>query len=322
MNYRIKATEYYLPERIIDNEYLHDTAGIDIDFLNNKIGIKKRHIAAREETTSDMAIKAAKLLLDKNKIDPGEIDLLILCTQNPDYKLPTTACIVQNNLGLKKSCMAFDINLGCSGFIYSLAVAGNFLKAGMAGYAIIIMADQYSKTIDYNDKNTSSLFGDAASAALIEPCIDSFGVIDSVFGTDGSNSDKLILYNSGVKIDPDKNNYLFMAGREIFKFSVLVVPGSVNEILEKNKLRIEDIKYFIFHQANKYILSEIQKKLSISDEQMIIDLENYGNTVSSSIPIAYKNTIERGDLKKEDLIILCGFGVGLSWGTILYRYIN
>jgi 3-oxoacyl-[acyl-carrier-protein] synthase-3 len=320
MNYRIKATEYYLPERIIDNKYLHEIAGMDIDFLENKVGIKQRHIAAIDETTSEMAIKAAVKLIENNKIEPDAIDLLILCTQNPDYKLPTTACIVQNSLKLKTSCLAFDVNLGCSGFIYSLAIAGNFLKTGMSKYAMLIMVDQYSKIIDYTDKNTASLFGDAASASLIEPCTDSDGVIDAVFGTDGSNADKLIAYNSGVKTDHDKNNYLYMDGREIFKFSVQVVPASVNIILKRNNLKITDIRFFIFHQANKYILTEIQKRLEISDVQTIIDIEDYGNTVSSSIPIAYKNILKKGVLKNDDLLIFCGFGVGLSWGTILYRY--
>jgi 3-oxoacyl-[acyl-carrier-protein] synthase-3 len=321
MNYRIKAIEYYLPERIIDNNYLRETAGMDTDFLNNKVGIKKRHIAAADETTSEMATKAASKLIEKNGINSGEVDLLIICTQNPDYKLPTTACIVQDKLKLKTSCIAFDVNLGCSGFVYSLAIAGNFIKSRMANYAMLIMVDQYSKLIDYTDKNTASLFGDAASAILVEPCTDSKGVIDAVFGTDGSNADKLIAFNSGVKRDSDKNNFLYMDGREIFKFSVQVVPTSVTEILKKNKLKISDIRYFIFHQANKYILAEIQKRLEIADHQMIIDLEDYGNTVSSTIPMAYKNLCSKNELLKDDLVIFSGFGVGLSWGTILYRYI-
>jgi 3-oxoacyl-[acyl-carrier-protein] synthase-3 len=319
MNYKIKATEYYLPGKIIDNQYLHEKYGIDIEFLEKKVGIKKRHIAAEGETTSEMATKAARILTERNSVKLDSVDLLILCTQNPDYKLPTTACIVQNNLKLKTSGIAFDINLGCSGFIYSLVIAGNFLKTGLAKCGMIIMADQYSKIIDYKDKNTASLFGDAASASLVEPCADSEGVIDTVFGTDGSNADKLIVYNSGVALNPEKNKFLFMDGREIFKFSVQVVPASVNEILIKNNLRIADIRYFIFHQANKYMLNEIQKRLNISDSQMVIDLENYGNTVSSTIPIAYKNILMQKTLRKNDLIIFCGFGVGLSWGTILYR---
>jgi 3-oxoacyl-[acyl-carrier-protein] synthase III len=320
MNYYIKQIEYYLPERVIDNNYLSKECGIDAQFLENKVGIKKRHIAAVDETTSDMAFKSAiKLFSDNRKED---IELLLVCTQNPDFTLPTTACIVQHKLGLKNSCLAFDINLGCSGFIYSLVIAGNFIKTGMVKNALIIMADQYSRAINLKDKNTASIFGDAASSALITACDNNFGVIDAVFGTDGSNADKLIVYNSGVDKNPGKSNFLFMDGREIFKFSITIVPQSVNEILFRNNLSTKHIKYFVFHQANKYMLQEIQKKLNIENSQMVIDMEDYGNTVSSTIPIAYKNLCSKNKLTKDDLVIFSGFGVGLSWGTILYRYIN
>ncbi len=320
MNYHIRHIGYYLPEHVIDNDYLSKTCGIDAQFLENKVGIKKRHIAAENETTSEMAWKSASILLSEMKFKAENIELLILCTQNPDYTLPTTACIVQHKLGLNNSCLAFDINLGCSGFPYSLVVAGNFIKTGMVQNALIIMADQYSKTIDYKDKNTAAIFGDAASSAILSSCDDHYGVIDSVFGTDGSGADKLIVKNSGVKKDAENSDFLFMDGREIFKFSINVVPQSVNEILVRNNLSIKDIKYFVFHQANKYMLGEIQKKLNIKDSQMVIDMENYGNTVSSTIPIAYKNLCVRKKLSQGDLIIFSGFGVGLSWGTILYRY--
>jgi 3-oxoacyl-[acyl-carrier-protein] synthase-3 len=322
MNYYIKHLEYYLPERIIDNDYLSKSCGIDRNFLEEKVGIKIRHIASEYETTSEMASNAGSRLLSENSINKENVDLLLLCTQNPDFTLPTTACIVQHKLGLKNSCLAFDINLGCSGFIYSLAIAGNFIKTGMIKNGLIIMADQYSKTIDFKDKNTASIFGDAASAAFLTSCDDNYGVIDAVFGTDGSNADKLIVHNSGVDLNKEKSGFLFMDGREIFKFSINIVPQSVNEILSMNNLFVKDIKYFIFHQANKYILGEIQKKLQIDDKQMIIDMEDYGNTVSSTIPIAYKNLASKNNLKTGDLVIFSGFGVGLSWGTILYRYIN
>lgn len=322
MNYYIKHIEYYLPEKIIDNDYLSKYCGIDSKFLEEKVGIKERHIASENETTSEMASKAGLKLLSDNKINKENVDLLLLCTQNPDFTLPTTACIVQYKLGLKNSCLAFDINLGCSGFIYSLAIAGNFIKTGMIKNSLIIMADQYSKAIDFKDKNTASIFGDAASAAFLTSCDDNHGVIDAIFGTDGSNADKLIVHNSGVDINRGKSGFLFMDGREIFKFSITIVPQSVNEILSRNNLSVKDIRYFVFHQANKYMLGEIQKKLNIEDSQMVIDMEDYGNTVSSTIPIAYKNLCSKNKLLKDDLIIFSGFGVGLSWGTILYRYLN
>ncbi len=322
MNYCIKYIEYYLPQRTIDNNYLSKECGIDAAFLEEKVGIKIRHIAAEDETTSDMGSRSAEKLLTVNSIEKKNVDLLLFCTQNPDFTLPTTACITQHKLGLKNSCLAFDINLGCSGFTYALPVAGNFIKTGMIKNALIITADQYSKAIDYKDRSTASIFGDAASAVYLTECDDSYGVIDAVFGTDGSRADRLIVNNSGVSKDPEKTKFLYMDGREIFKFSIKVVPESVNEILLRNNLTISGIKYFVFHQANKYMLREIQKKLNIEDSQMVIDMEDYGNTVSSTIPIAFKNLCSRNKLSNGDLIIFSGFGVGLSWGTILYRFIN
>jgi len=321
MNYKIEAIEYYLPNKVIDNDYLVEKCGIDKKFIEEKVGILTRHIAYDDEPTSALAVKSAELLFDKHNISPGEIDLLLICTQNPDYKLPTTACLVQSQLGLKKSCIAFDVNLGCSGFVYSLPIAGNFIKTGSVKKALIIMADEYSKIISYADKNTAPIFGDAASAILLTACDDMHGEIDANFGSDGTGWDKLIVYNSGVKKDPDKSSFVFMDGLEIFKFAVRVIPNSIKQILDENNLTTQDIKYYIFHQANTYIIKELQKRMKLTDEQIIIDMERYGNTIQSTVPIALKNLLDTGKVKKDDLLIFSGYGVGLSWGNILYKYI-
>ncbi len=321
MNYKIHDIEYYLPEIVIDNDYLQKECDIDKDFTENKVGITERRIARPEETTSDMATKAARKLLDKNNIAPDEIDLLIVCTQNPDYRLPTTACIVQDKLGLHKDVMAFDINLGCSGFTHSLPIAGNMIKTGAVRNALLIMSEQYSKITNYKDRNTASIFGDAASAILLTPCEDGYGVIDFNYGTDGSGAEKLVAWNSGVAINEDKDNFLYMDGREIFKFSMMTVPKYLKKLYTKNNITSSDIRKFVFHQANKYMLSELQKRLKIEDNQMIISMQKTGNTVSSTIPIAFKKVIDEGELHKGDLVIFAGFGVGLSWSNVLYRYI-
>lgn len=321
MNYKISAVEYYLPEKVIDNDYLVSSCGIDKKFIEEKVGIFERRIAGENEPTSDLAVKAAQKLFEQNNIDKSDIDLLLLCTQNPDYKLPTTACLVQDKLGLKKSCIGFDVNLGCSGFVYSLAIAGNFVKTGMARNALVIMADEYSKIIDYENKNTAPIFGDAATAVLLNECEDGYGVVDANFGTDGSGWDKLIIHNSGVVADESKDNFVFMDGLEIFKFAVKVIPSSINEILAKNDLKVSDIKHFIFHQANTYIIKELQKRLKLNEEQVIIDMERYGNTIQSTVPIALKNLMDKSTLQKGDLLIFSGYGVGLSWGNILYKHI-
>lgn len=321
MNYHIKNIEYYLPSRIIDNDFLESECGIDKKFTVEKVGIKYRRIAEEDEPTSQMCYKAAKKLLDASGLTPKEIDFILVCTQNPDYKLPTTACIVQDMLGMEKTTMAFDVNLGCSGFIYSLEIAGNFIRTGAVKNAIIIMADQYSRIIDYKDKNTASIFGDAAAASLLTQCEDDFGVLGANFGTDGSGWDKLIAWNSGTAKNPGENHCIFMDGREIFKFSMTVVPPSIDELLTKHNLNRDDIAFYIFHQANKYMLKELRKRMKLPQEKVVVDMENIGNTISATIPIALKNLKENGALQKGDLLIFSGFGVGLSWGNILYKYL-
>ena len=321
MNYKIEQIEYYLPERVIDNDYLIEICEIDRDFTEKKVGIKERRIAAENETTSDMCVSAANKLFEKHDIDKDDIDQIIVCTQNPDYKLPTTACMIQDRLGLKTDMMAFDINLGCSGFVNALPIAGNFIKSGQVKKSLIFMADQYSKITDYKDKSTASIFGDAAAAILLTSCEDGYGVIDQNFGTDGSGWHKLVAWNSGVKKDQDQNNYLYMNGRDIFSFSMMNVPPSVKSILDNNNLNHSDIKYYIMHQANKYMISQLRKRMKLTEEQVIVDMENIGNTVSATIPIALKNLLDKNVLKKGDYLLFTGFGVGLSWANNLYRYI-
>jgi 3-oxoacyl-[acyl-carrier-protein] synthase-3 len=320
MNFYISAIDYYLPEKIITNEFLHDQCGIDSNFLENKIGIKERRASAPDEKTSDLAVAAGHKLLSHCAIDKKEIDFLLVCTQNPDYRIPGIAGIIQHRLGLPQSCFAFDVNLACSGFVYSLAIAGNFLRNETARHALIIMAEEYTKTIDYKDRATAGLFGDGAAASLIEPCDNGFGYIDGVFGTDGSGADRLTLPNSGIVIDPDKRSSLFMDGQEIFKFAVRVVPQSMSALLDKNGLKPDAIKYFIFHQANQYMLNELKRRMKLTDEQVVIDFKFCGNTVASSIPIAFKNLVDKNRVTSGDLLVFCGFGGGLSWGSILYRF--
>jgi len=320
MSYKIHQIDYYLPAKILNNDFLHNQVGIESDFLENKIGIKERRVAGETESCTDMACAATSKLLDADHSLREDIGLLVVCTQNPDYRLPTTACLLQHRLGLSRHTMAFDVNLGCSGFVYCMALAGACLNSGMAKKALLIMVDQYSRLIDQTDKNTVSLFGDAASAVIIGSTNAGSGVIDMDFGTDGSGAFSLIAHNSGIVKNAEKSSYLYMNGREIFKFTITVVPQSVIQILERNSLRVSDIKAFVFHQANKYMLKEIQKIMGIRDDQMVIDMELTGNTVSSTIPIALGNLFKTQAFLPGDKIILCGFGVGLSWGTILYVF--
>jgi 3-oxoacyl-[acyl-carrier-protein] synthase-3 len=319
MNTCVTDLAYYLPERVIDNEFLAEQCGIDRAFLDQKVGIKERRMAAPDETTSSMAARAAKEILAQSRTAVDQIDLLILCTQNPDYRLPTTACLLHGVLGLSKDCACFDVNLGCSAFTYALSIADAMVKASRAKKALLVMADQYTKIIDYHDKNTAGLFGDAASAALLASCRDGAGILDVDLGTDGSGAMHLIAPNSGVAREEGRGSCLYMNSREIMRFSLMTVPSSIRRVLSRNGLEKHDVKQFVFHQANRYMLQEVQRVLQLAPEQMLIDMEKVGNTVSSSIPIAWKHFIDAGKQQPDDLLVLCGFGVGLSWGTVLYR---
>lgn len=319
MSYAITAIEHYLPEQIRDNDFIGNACGADRNFLEKKIGIRNRHVLAPDEHVSHMLTRAARALLETHHVDPSEIDMLLVCTQNPDYALPTTACMIQDRLGLRTSCMAFDINLGCSGFVYALPIAGGFLQRKRFSKALVLTGDAYTKVIDPADRNTVALFGDAGAATLLTRCEEGFGVLDDDFGTDGSGAMNLVVPNSGTVKDPTAQSRLFMDGSEIFKFAVRTVPTSVLSLLERNGVQRNSVRYFVFHQANKYMLSEIQKRMELTSDQLVLDMEDYGNTVSATIPIAFGNLMRQGKLNRGDLVVLCGFGVGLSWGSLLYR---
>jgi 3-oxoacyl-[acyl-carrier-protein] synthase-3 len=299
---------------------LEHECGIDPEFLETKVGIRERRIAGEKEFTANMAATVGNKLINRAGLKAEDIDLLAVCTQTPDYLIPGVAGLVHHRLNLRSSCMSFDISLGCSGYVHSLLIAGNFVRTSPFRRALLITSEQYSKIVDYRDRSTAAVFGDASSASLLEPCDNSLGYIDGEFGTDGKKADRLILPNSGMIKNPGKNNRLFMDGREIYKFAVHRVPESISILLSRTGFRLDQVKYFVFHQANRYMLLELKQRIGIADNQMVIDMENVGNTVSSSIPIALKNLLDRGEVADGDLLILCGFGAGLSWGTILYQH--
>lgn len=322
----IKAISYYLPEKIVTNEQLvEEFPEWTVEKIADKVGVNKRHIAGNE-TISDMAVKAAENLFSENPdINPDNIDFVLVCTQSPDYFLPSTACIVQNRLGLKKSCGAFDFNLGCSGYEYGLATAKGYIASGIASNILLITSEAYNKHIHPRDKGNRTIFGDAATATLVSQ--EGFAEIGSfVLGTDGSGAEGLIVRTGGKAFperandlvfddngNPHSSDHLYMNGSEIFNFTLRVVPKMVKQALEKNDIKMDDIDLFIFHQANIFMLNHLRKKLKIEEKKFFVNMAEVGNTVSSTIPIALY------DAKKEGLlhgnILLAGFGVGLSWGA-------
>jgi 3-oxoacyl-[acyl-carrier-protein] synthase-3 len=326
----IKAISYYLPETILSNEEINrEFPEWSVDKISSKTGIYERRIAGLRETVGDMAVSASLKLFKEHAIDPTTIDFLMLCTQSPDYFLPTTACIVQDRLGLSKDTGALDFNLGCSGYVYGLSMARALIVSGTARNVLLVTSETYSKFINPKDKANRTIFGDAATASLISAT--GFAEIGNfTFGTDGSGWEQLIVrngagrnrYKQGTDVYAEdlfqkNDDNLFMNGNAIFKFTATVVPELVEKTLAANNLTPENIDSYIFHQANQYMLSYIRKKMEIPEDKFFLFMAKTGNTVSSTIPIALHEYMRTWN-KRPLTVLLAGFGVGLSWGgTIL-----
>lgn len=327
----IKAISYYLPERVVDNkELLREFPEWSVDKVAAKVGVNSRHLAASEETAGDMAEKAARRLFEEYHVHPAEIDFLMLCTQSPDYFLPSTACILQDRLGIPTTAGAFDFNLGCSGCVYGMAMAKGLISAGIARNVLLLTAETYNKYLHPSDKSNRSIFGDGAAACLIST--DGFAEIgDFSLGTDGSGYKHLIVATGAARqktatgketMDDDghvrRDDYLYMDGSAIFNFTLDAVPEMMKDILAKNGVEKEKVDYYVFHQANKFMLNTIRKVCVLPKDQFYVNLEETGNTVSSTVLIGLKECIDRGVIHEGMRVMVAGFGVGLSWGgTIL-----
>lgn len=297
----IEFIESYIPNNFISNSKAVDDFNVEPDFIQSKIGIDKLSRIDVGEDTSQLALKSIKKLLANSGTDKSEIDCLILITQNPDNNIPHTSAIIHGELKLNDNCACFDISLGCSGYVYGLSVIISFMESNGLNKGILVTSDPYSKIINQNDKNTSMLFGDASSATLISSKVN-LKVGKFNFGTYGKSFESLIL----------RNNQLEMKGRNIFNFVAKKVPEDINSLLRKNELKIEDVDIFIFHQASKYLIDTLIKRMNLDKNKVPFDIKSYGNTVSSSIPIVLKKFINAKAIEK---IIISGFGVGLSWSS-------
>ena len=336
--YIIDST-YYLPETLIDNEKINaEHPEWSVGKISAKTGIEKRYYAGEDQTSADLACLAAERLFEKGIVRKGDVDFLILCTQSPDYFLPTTACILQDRIGLGKKTGAFDFNLGCSGFVYGLGIAKGLISSGQATNVLLLTAETYSRMIHPDDKKNKTLFGDAASATLIssQPVAGQLnGEIQQFsYGTDGSGAGHLIVKNGAFRSRKtgsaedvyagdefhSNDDYLFMDGKEIFDFTVFNVPGLVNDCLEKNTLSQDDIDLFIFHQANQFMLDRVRKMSHIPAEKFYVSLRDTGNTVSATIPIAMGHAMQNEVIRAGNKVLLCGFGVGLSMGATVITY--
>ena len=326
----IKALAYHLPDFVLSNEELQkELPDVDVAKTSKAIGVENRHIAAADETAGDLAVKAAEKLFAENNIDRNDIDFVLLCTQLPDYIIPSTSCVVQDKLGIPTSAGAVGIDLGCSGFVYGLMLADGLIASGAAKNVLLLTGDTPVKTIHPQDVNRI-LFGEAATACLVSTeGIAKIGKFD--MGSDGSGAKHLIIKTGGARhpkatglshVDAEGNicrdDYTYMNGGEIFNFSVERVPEMINNILAKNNLAKDEVDYYVFHQANKFMLNTIRKITQIPKEKYHVDLTNTGNTSCNTVPVGLVQAIESGKIAKGSRVMITGFGVGLSWaGTML-----
>lgn len=305
----ITAIGTYLPKDRVSNLELLDKFKVTEDFIKEKIGVLHRAKKKENEKASDLCLKAYKDLVSKKTIDPNEIECCIVVTQNPDYNIPHTSAIVHGALGLSENCACFDISLGCSGYVYGLSVISSFMNANGYRKGILFTADPYSEIIDENDKNTALIFGDGGTVSLLEA--DKPGLVSLGYdlGSKGSGFKNLINEDS-----------LFMNGRMVFNFTAGVVPKSINKLLDKLDLEKNQIDKWYLHQGSKYIVDNIKSRLGLDEDKVVFGMKNYGNTVSSSIPMLLSVNIN--DIKFGQKIGMSGFGVGLSWASAIFEKRN
>jgi len=319
----------YLPHHVLSNEELSELfPEWTPKKIEKKLGVRERRISAPDETALDMAGKACERLFDN--FDRSIIDFVLLCTQSPDYFLPTSACILQDRLGLRTEIGALDFNLGCSGYVYGLSLAKGLLSASIAENVLLVVSETYSKYIHPQDKGNRSIFGDAASATLISKDMLS-KIHEFALCTDGRGWNNLIIHNGAMRNRPqqkamdwtDENgvlrndDMLYMNGPEIFNFTIEAVPVLINQVLQKNKTSLDDIDFVIFHQANQYMLQYLRELIGVDENKFYVDMAETGNTVSATIPIALEKCLKEGRVKPGDRVLLAGFGVGYSYGATI-----
>lgn len=331
----IKHIEYYLPKKVITNKDLaKDNPKWNIEKIEEKSGVKKRHIAEPNETALDLAINAVEKVFDSGVISKNEIDAVIFCTQSHDYIMPANSFLIHKHFNFKHNVWTFDYNLACSGYVFGLALTRGILETGLAKNVLLINSETYSKYINPKDRSTTILFGDGAAASIIST-EENGGIIDVILSTSGEKFDSFYIPAGGMKtpksndtketIADDSGNLkslenIHMNGFAVWQFISKNVSQQIETLLERNQLEVNDIDLFVFHQASKLTLDSLIKSLKIDQEKVFLNLEDVGNTVSASIPIALKDAELTGKLKKGDLVLISGFGVGLSWGSIIMRF--
>ncbi len=314
---RIAGTGKYLPQRVLTNADLEKMVETTDEWIRTRTGIERRHIAADDEATSHLAYKAGLAALESAGLEPGDIDLVLVGTTTPDLIFPNVACLVQEKLRIP-ACPAFSLEAACSGFVYGLVVADQFVRCGQARRALVIGAETMSRIIDWTDRETCVLFGDGAGAVILEAA-ETPGILYSTLGADGRYRE-LLYASSGVSLRQREGAALRMKGNEVFKVAVKTLENLVDDVVRKNDLEKGQIDWLIPHQANIRIISATAKRLGLPMERVILTVQEHGNTSAASVPMALDTAIRDGRIKRGDLLLLEAFGGGFTWGASLVRY--
>ena len=319
---RIAGTGSYLPEKVLTNDDLSKIVDTTDEWIHSRTGIRERHIAAEGETTSDLGYQAALRALEAAGTDAADIDLIIVGTTTPDVIFPSTACLIQQRLGVA-GCPAFDVNAACSGFVYALSVADNFIRSGAARTALVIGSETLTRMVDWTERTSCVLFGDGAGAVVLKADAET-GILSTHLHADGSKRD--LLYNPvgvsvGFKMDePNAGVRIRMSGNDVFKYAVKALDGVVDETLAANGLDKHDLDWLIPHQANLRIIEATAKRLDMPMDRVIVTVDRHGNTSSGSVPLALDEAVRSGRVQRGQLLLLEAFGGGFTWGSALLRY--
>lgn len=321
----ILGTGGHVPARVIKNSYFDYLVDDADGWIHSRTGIRERRFAEEGESTSDLATRAALLALENGKVNPRELDCIIVATSTPDMILPATACMVQKNIGADNA-FAFDMNAVCSSFIYGMEVADNLIRSGKYKKVLLIGADTYSKILDYQDKGSAPLFGDGAGAVIFGASDSGRGILQSMMKSDGKGWDLITVPSSGSRKPVTaesialKENTFKMAGKSVFIFATDVIPQIITELAERGGVKPEDIDHIIPHQANVRIIDFISKKTGIAKEKFLLNLDRYGNTAAASVGLVLDENRRNGVIKPGELVLMMGFGGGLSWGGVLLQF--
>jgi len=323
---KVIGTGHYCPERVLSNHDLESMVDTSDEWIVTRTGIRERRIAASEEACSDLAYVAAQRALEAAGVDPKELDAIVLGTVTGDMQFPATACLIQNRLGATNAA-AFDVSAACSGFIYGVTASHALISCGRMNRILVIGVDLLSKIVDWQDRATCVLFGDGAGAVVLEACEAGEGILGTYIKSDGSLAELLHIPSGGsrqpatAETIAQRGHFIKMKGDGVFKYAVRAMEDAAKRVLEQASVALEDVNLIIPHQANMRIVDAVVKRLEVPMERVVVNLDRYGNTSSGTIPIAFDEVVRSGRVKKGDLVLMFTFGGGLTWGSVLLRYI-